>query len=126
MIARGQNFKEVPLNIVGSSVFGRYPKISIEKTYNMFQSDSFMVPYAGYQLGILASVFGNGVSGRGIFSSTKFGRLVVVIDNRVYLVNVTYNQQLGKITNYQSILLGELETSTGVVYITENNKPQIA
>ena len=59
MVARGQNFRQFPVNIVGSSIFGRYPKISIEKTYNMFMSDKFMVPYSGYAIGITASNFLN-------------------------------------------------------------------
>src|ERR1700691_806498 len=131
MIARGQNFKQIPLNIVGSSIFGRYPKISIEKTYNMFQSDTFMVPYAGYQIGIPSSAFvkvpgvGKAAVGRAIFTSTKLDKLIIVMDNNVFLVDVTFSQQDEMITNYQVLFLGQLQTSTGVVYITENNKPQI-
>ena len=37
------------VNIVGSSTFGRYKKISSEKTYNMFVSDEWLVNTAGYQ-----------------------------------------------------------------------------
>jgi hypothetical protein len=125
MITRGQNFTAVPLNIVGSSIFGRYPKISIEKTYNMFQSDSFMVPYAGYEIAIPYTSFMIGKVGRGIFNSTKFNRLVVVIDANVYLVSITYNQLTNSYTK-QVIFIGSLQTSAGVVYIAENNKPQIA
>lgn len=125
MIVRGQNFKEVPLNIVGSSIFGRYPKISIEKTYNMFMSDNFMVPYSGYSIGIPSNNFANAIEGRAIFTSTKFDRLVVVEGNTVYLVNIQYSQQFQKVTFFQVILIGTLQTQTGVVYIAENNKPQI-
>lgn len=125
MIARGQNFKQFPLNIVGSSIFGRYPKISIEKTYNMFMSDGFMVPYAGYNIGITSSQFGNATKGRGIFTSTKFDKLVVVEGNGVYLVDINYSQQKQKVTTSQVIRIGTLQTQTGVVYIAENNKPQI-
>jgi len=125
MITRGQNFKSIPLNIVGSSIFGRYPKISIEKTYNMFQSDTFMVPYAGYQIGISSSSFNNAEEGRGIFTSTKFGRIVTVMGANVYLVNIEYDQMLQKITYSQVAKIGMLQTQTGVVYISENNKPQI-
>lgn len=126
MISRGQNFKQIPLNVVGSSTFGRYPKISIEKTYNMFMSDNFMVPYAGYKIGIPSAQFNNGKVGRAIFSSIKLNRLVTVIDDNVYLVNISFNQTSGSVTNYQVVKIGSLQTSTGVVYITENNKPQIA
>jgi hypothetical protein len=125
MIVRGQNFKEIPLNIVGSSTFGRYPKISIEKTYNMFISDTFMVPYAGYSIGIPSANFANSIEGRAIFTSTKFNKLVVVEGANVYLVNVVYSQQLQKVTFFQVFFIGSLQTQTGVVYIAENNKPQI-
>jgi len=124
MITRGQNFKKFPLNIVGSSVFGRYPKINIEKTYNMFISDKFLVPYAGYEIAINESEFNPGI-GRAIYTSTKFNKLVVVIGNTVYLVSIFYNQRQEKVTFKQVIKIGTLQTTTGVVYIAENNKPQI-
>ena len=125
MVARGQNFKELPVNIVGSSIFGRYPKISIEKTYNMFMSDNFMVPYSGYSIGITASNFINSIEGRAIFTSTKFGELVVVEGSSVFLVNIEYSQSQEKVTFFQVFKIGTLQTQTGVVYIAENNKPQI-
>lgn len=125
MVARGQNFKELPVNVVGSSIFGRYPKISIEKTYNMFMSDNFMVPYSGYAIGITAANFINAIEGRAIFTSTKFDDLVVVEGNSVFLVNITYSQAQEKVTFFQVFKIGTLQTQTGVVYIAENNKPQI-
>ncbi len=125
MVARGQNFKEVPINIVGSSIFGRYPKISIEKTYNMFISDGFMVPYSGYAIGINATNFINSIEGRAIFTSTKFGELVVVEGASVFLVNIVYSQEQQEVTFFQVFKIGTLQTQTGVVYIAENNKPQI-
>jgi hypothetical protein len=126
MISRGQNFKQEKLNIVGSSTFGRYPKISIEKTYNMFMSDNWMVPYAGYSLGIPANMLGNGITGRGIRASTKLGKLICVFSANVYLIEIDFNQANGIVTNYQAVKIGELQTTKGVVYISENNKPQIA
>jgi hypothetical protein len=125
MITRGQNFQQIPLNVVGSSTFGRYPKISVEKTYNMFISDNFLVDYAGYEIIIPARLLGNGKEGRGIFTSTKLGSLVVVISNQVYLVNINYDQVLNKPTYEQIFNIGQVETFSGPVYITENNKPQI-
>ena len=125
MVARGQNFKQFPLNIVGSSIFGRYPKISIEKTYNMFISDTFMVPYAGYSIGITAANFLNAIEGRCIFTSTKFGELVVVEGNGVFLVQINYSQSSESVTSFQVFRIGTLQTTTGVVYISENNKPQL-
>ena len=43
------NAKQEPVNIVGGSTFGRYRKISSEKTYNMFITDEWLVNTAGYQ-----------------------------------------------------------------------------
>lgn len=124
MIVRGQNFKAVPLNIVGSSVFGRYPKISTEKTYNMFTSDGFLIPYAGYQVAVAASRLGN--VGRGIHTSTKLNRIVTVVDNAVYLLNLFFDVNDEMTFDISIIQIGTLLTNTGVVYISENNKPQIA
>lgn len=129
MITRGQNFTQVPLNIVGSSTFGRYPKISIEKTYNLFISDNFLVPYSGYRIAINPAQFGNGKEGRGIFSSQKFPTttdhsMVVVVDDRVYLVTAAFNPANNEFIGTET-QIGTLQTSTGVVYIAENNKPQI-
>jgi len=125
MFSRGQSARAFPLNIAGSSTFGRYPKISIEKTYNMFISDEFMIPYAGYIIGIPASAFGGGVTGRAIFQSTKFNCLIVVVGASVYRVTIVYSQFFQRVTSYQVSLIGTLNTSVGVVYVTENNLPQV-
>jgi hypothetical protein len=125
MINRGNNFKKSPVNIAGSSTFGRYPKISIEKTYNMFISDNWLVPYSGYQIAVSSSDFALSTEGRAIFTSTKFDRLVVVQGANVYLVNIEYSQQLEEVVFSQVVLIGTMQTNTGVVYIAENNKPQI-
>jgi hypothetical protein len=122
MIQRGQNYEQIPINICGSSTFGRYPKISVEKTYNMFISDNFLVPYAGYQ----TAVPNLGKVGRGCHTSTKLNRIVTVVDNNVYLINIFFDQNLQKTYDTSVVKIGTLLTSTGVVYITENNKPQIA
>jgi hypothetical protein len=125
MVMRGSNFRSVEIDLVGSSVFGRYPKISISKSVNIFQSDTFMVPYAGYKIAIKSSVFDNGLQGRGLFTSTKLNKLVVVIDKNVYLVNITFNQRTDNVEFESALKIGELAYSEGIVYITENNKPQI-
>lgn len=125
MLNRGQNFTEHPLNIVGSSTFGRYPKISIEKTYNLFVSDGWLVPYAGYELAIPASAFDGALVGRALQASTKINRLIGVFDDRAYLININFDQKKQKVTSYQAIHIGTLQTSKGVVYISENNKPQV-
>lgn len=125
MISRSETSIAQPLNICGSSTFGRYPKISVEKTVNMFLSDGWLVPYAGYQIAIPSSSFGGATQGRGCLTSVKLNRLVTVMDNRVYLCTINFNQMQQKVTSIQATQIGQLQTSTGVVYIKENNKPQI-
>lgn len=129
MFSRGNNNKTIPLPIVGSSSFGTYPKISIETTYNMFQSssdeDAFMISYPGYKIGISSSQLSNADAGRGVFASAKLDRIVAVFDKNVYLIQIDYDQILNKVSSYQVVQIGELKTSRGIVYISENNKPQI-
>lgn len=124
-VVRSANTQPMPMNIAGSSTFGRYPKISIEKTYNMFVSDNWLVPYAGYKIIVPSTELGSGKIGRGIFTSTKLGMLVMVIDNRVWLVRISYDQVTDQPLFKQIFDIGTLQTNSGVVYITENNKPQI-
>lgn len=124
-VGRSQETKPVPVNIAGSSTFGRYPKISQEKTYNMFISDSWLVPYAGYEIILSSTELGNGKEGRGIFKSTKLDALILVIDDKVWLVRITFDQTTDEPVFEQIINLGSIQTTTGVVYITENNKPQV-
>jgi hypothetical protein len=127
MITRGDNYTPVPLNVCGSSTFGRYPKISNEKTFNLFISDNFMVPYAGYQR-VLFNIFGDGSLGsigRGLHTSTKLGLMVAVVDNRVYLINIFFDQNNLMTFDESATQIGTLNTIVGQVYITENNKPQV-
>lgn len=125
MTSRGSNFKSIEIDLVGSSVFGRYPKISISKSVNIFQSDTAMVPYAGYKIAVKSNLLGNGLQGRGLFTSTKLNQLVTVIDANVYLVSIQFNQATDRVEFDSVLQIGSLATSEGIVYITENNKPQI-
>ena len=43
------NSERQPVKIAGGSTFGRYPKISSAKTYNMFVSDNWLINTGGYQ-----------------------------------------------------------------------------
>lgn len=106
------NGQEVPINVVGSSTFGRYPKISLEKTYNMFISDEWLVNYAGFkkQVEILPSG-----EGRGLFNSVRGGFLISVESSTIYRLN----------GNLAPIFLGNIDTNTGEVYIDENLNNQI-
>lgn len=113
MKGRSPNFTQVPLDIVGSTVFGRYPKISIEQTYNMIISDNFLVPYAGHMM--VANII-NQAEGRAIYTSNRYNHMIVVIANNVYSIS----------TNLSFQLVGSLTTFEGDVYIDENNTNQIA
>ena len=124
-VVRSPSNQPMPLNICGSSTFGRYPKISIEKTYNMFVSDNWLVDYAGYEIILSSTLLNNGTEGRGIFTSTKFGGLIAVFNDQVFLIKISYNQVTDQPLFDQIFNIGQLQSSSGVVYITENNRPQI-
>ncbi len=106
------NIKEMPLKLVGSNKFGRYPKISVEQTYNMIISDNGLVPFAGYDVVSIVNPHGQG---RSIYSSEKNNAMIVVIDQNVYVYDQSINKRL----------VGRLQTFTGDVYIAENNASQI-
>ena len=107
-----QSALDQPFKLVGSSVFGRYAKVSVEKTYNMFISDEWLVNFAGYQrvLELLPSG-----EGRGAFVSSRGNFAIVVINANVYRISPTLFP----------ILIGSMNTSTGEVFIDENLSNQI-
>lgn len=113
MKARAPDFKTIPYGMVGSSTFGRYPKISVSQTFNMIISDNWLVDYAGFKLAIVINPNGKG---RGIYKSSLLNKMVVVIGANVYLVN----------NNLSFTLIGVLATTTGDVFIAEDNQNNIA
>jgi hypothetical protein len=106
------NAIDQPFKLVGSSIFGRYDKISVEKTYNMFISDEWLVNFAAYErvLELLATG-----EGRGAFVSSRGNFAVVVVNANVYRISPS----LGK------VFIGSLDTSSGEVFIDENLSNQI-
>jgi hypothetical protein len=113
--ARGYQFPKsfsMPLRIVGGNKFGRYKKISSEETFNMMVSDGALVNFAGHKK---VKPIG-GKQGRGIYSSTRLNKMIVVSDEDVYAID----------DNITSSLVGNLETVDGEVYIAENLNGQIA
>lgn len=109
-----QNQNEMPVNVVGGSVFGRYPKISSEVTYNMYISNDWLVSYAGWKK-VIEFFVNVKAQGRGIFKSSRNNILVAVVNSTVY-----------KITSGFSItFIGNLATSLGPVFIDENLANQI-
>lgn len=108
-----KSYQEIPLQIVGSTKFGRYPKISVEETWNFIISDNWLVPSAGYKS--IQTIDPNG-QGRGIYASEKLDKLFVVINNDVYYFDSTLNR----------FKIGNINTFAGDVFIAENNAGQVA
>lgn len=112
--------QEVPVRIVGSSVFGRYPTISAERTYNMFVTSSgdgeeeWLANFAGYRH--VLALIADGAEGRGIFRSVRGGFLLAVAGASVFRINL-----IGEIPT----LLGTLASSSGEVFFDENLSSQI-
>ncbi len=131
------NSDPVAVNVIGSSQFGRYNKISAERTWNLFvsttgelDSDSFqawLINWAGYQRilnlpqGPIPSVSGQPVnrlpsgSGRGAFKSTRGNFLLIVVNNFVYSVSA----------QFVVTTVGGLKTFSGEVFMAENLNSQI-
>jgi hypothetical protein len=113
--------QEIPIRIVGSSVFGRYPTISVERTYNMFITSSgdgeeeWLVDFPGYAA--VLSLIDGSTEGRGIFRSVRGGFLLAVAGSNVYRID-----QFAA----SAELLGSIGTSTGEVFFDENLSSQIA
>jgi hypothetical protein len=105
--------KHIPFNIVCSTKFGRYPKISVEQAFNFIQSDGFMVPFAGYANKLVLQA---GARGRDIYSSSRGNIMLAVESNNVYVINFGISKEF----------VGSLATSSGDVFIAENNAGQIA
>ena len=105
--------EQIPLNVVGSSTFGDYPKISLEKTYNMFESDGWLVPFPGYHK--VAAIADDASEGRGLFRSFRGDFLVAVVGRGLYRIDINLSVQL----------IGTLNTSIGEVFMDENLNQQI-
>ncbi|MBU3682113.1 MAG: hypothetical protein FGM16_09265 [Flavobacterium sp.] len=113
-----QQIQEIPLKIVGGNNFGRYNKISDEQTFNFIVSDNALVPYAGYK--VVSEI--SETVGRGLYSSFTGQFMLSVIGNQLY--KSVRNQITGSIQT--TIIAGaQLGTSSGDVYISENNNAQI-
>ena len=106
------NAEELPINVVGSSKFGIYPKISGEKTYNMFISDGWLINMPGWRQ--IQQIYPTG-QGRGSFVSIRGGFVILVINATVLRWNSDFSVQV----------IGEMGTSEGEVFIDENLEAQI-
>ncbi len=108
-----QDIKEIPLGLVGSNNFGRFPKISVEQTFNFIISDEALVPYAAYKNVITQSPL---ALGRGIYSSSRGNIMIAVWGSGVYSIS----------QGLTATLVGNLGTSSGDIFISENNNAEIA
>ena len=105
---------QIPVRIVGSSIFGRHPIISDERTWNMFISDEWLINFAGYEQAVEILPIGN--EGRGLFHSSRGNFLIAVISSNVYRINPNLGYQF----------LFSMGTDTGEVFMDENLSSQIA
>lgn len=105
---------QIPVKIVGSSVFGRHPIISDERTWNLFISDNWLINFSGYDQAV--NILGIGREGRGLFHSTRGNFMIAVIAANVYRIN----------PNLGWSFLFSIGTSTGEVFMDENLSSQIA
>lgn len=105
---------QIPVRIVGSSIFGRHPIISDERTYNLFISDEWLINFAGYSQAVEILPFG--IEGRGLFHSTRGNFLLTVLGSNIYRVDA----------NLGFTFLFSIATTTGEVFMDENLSSQIA
>lgn len=112
-----QEIQEVPLKIVGGNLFGRYSKISEEQTFNFIVSDGALVPYAGYKNVLTQSETSKG---RGIYASSRLEIMVAVWGSQAYAI------KQGTTGILSASFIGNLQTSSGDVFIAENNNGEIA
>lgn len=107
------NAKQVPVKIVGSSVFGRHPIISDERTWNMFISDNWLLNFAGYNEAVQMLPLGS--EGRGAFHSTRGNFVLVVIAGDIFRID----------PNLGYTFLHSIANTTGEVFMDENLSSQI-
>ncbi|HJY22899.1 MAG TPA: hypothetical protein VJ279_08450 [Hanamia sp.] len=112
--------EEIPVRIVGSSVFGRYPTISVERTYNMYISTSgdgeeqWLVNFPGYRA--VLALIESGAEGRGTFHSVRGDFLLAVVAGDVFRIN-QFDEAATQI--------GTISTTSGDVFFAENLSSQI-
>lgn len=127
MIGPQPRRKVLPIEIAGSSKFGRYPKISVEKTYNMFLSDNWLVPTPGH---LKIDSVDTLSEGRGIFSSSRGNFMLAVIGNGIWRIG-NQIQKYGRTipvndeTETVGVKVGNIDTFSGDVFIDENNAEEI-
>lgn len=113
MIAPSYQSKTYPLKMVTSNKFGRYKKISAEKTFNMFITDDWLVSFPGYEQ--VQTIVSAG-EGRGLFNSVRAGSMFQVSNNE-------FNEISTALTVRPR---GTLATDGGDISMAENLADEIA
>lgn len=114
------SLEEIPVRIVGSSVFGRYPTISVERTYNMYVTSSgdgeeeWLANFPGYAA--ILAMLEDGAEGRGCFRSVRGGFMLAIVAGDVFRINL-----LSELPTQ----IGTISTSTGEISFDENLSSQI-
>jgi len=110
----------IPLDVVGSTTFGRYPQISLSETFNMFividknevgEEKKALIPFAGYQ-----SQLSLGGNGRGLFGSFKANLMFSVATNEAYAISDSLNPSF----------IGNVDSTQGDVFSDEDILGNIA
>lgn len=104
------NFK-IPLDILGGNKFGRYKKISPQETFNMIVTDDCITNFSGHK----KVLYIDEKQGRGIYSSSRLNKIILIADNNVYSID----------TNLSTSLVGKLDTLQGDISIAENLNNEI-
>lgn len=116
-MAQLPNTQTVNLGLVGSSKFGISSKINAEKTYNMYISDGWLACFPGYKKVLDLKSSNDDIStGRGFFRSIRGKLIIVVIGSSVYRLD----------ENIGETFIGNINSTSGRVYIDENLSNQIA
>lgn len=105
---------QIPVRIVGSSIFGRHHIISDERTWNLFISDEWLINFAGYNQAV--EILGEGIEGRGAFHSTRGNFVLAVFGSNVYRID----------SNLGYTFLFSIGSFSGEVFMDENLSSQIA
>ena len=106
-----QTSEQVPLNIVGASNFGRWPKVNSERTQNMFSADGFSMNFAGYQF--RTELLENG---RGLFASKKANLMFAVSSRNIYKITA----------GLQPVLIGSIQTDSTDIFFDEDLSNNVA
>lgn len=101
-------------------MFGRYPTISVERTYNMFITSSadgeeeWLANFPGYAA--ILQLIDLGAEGRGAFHSVRGNFIIAVVAGNVFRIN-RFDEAATQI--------GSISTSSGEVFFDENLSSQI-